>query len=95
MSRDSKSVRRFLLILLMLCATLSAQAASYAAEQETHHASDHCCRLCHLGPAPILPSAAVAMVAPVDAPVWLQPVETVRAPHTRLIASAGSRAPPA
>ena len=56
---------KLLLIVLLLCATLGAQGNALASEQETHQGSDHCCRLCHIGPIPILPPAAVAIVAPV------------------------------
>src|SRR5215469_16310046 len=62
--------RRILLVALVLCATVCAQSATLTEEQETHHGSDHCCGLCHLGPAPVLSSAVSAIVAPVFSRVW-------------------------
>src|SRR6516225_4058488 len=61
-SRARASMRRILLVALVLCATICAQSAALTEEQETHQGSDHCCGLCHLGPAPVLPSAVSAMV---------------------------------
>ena len=95
MSSEGHFRGKILLIVLLLCATLGAQTNSLASEQETHHGSDHCCGLCHLGPIPILPSAAVAIVAPVSSAVWLAPSSAPGAPREVLLASAASRAPPA
>jgi hypothetical protein len=92
---EGKSVRRFLLVLFILCATLGAQSASYADEQETHHAGQHCCRLCHIGPAPIVPAAVVSVAAPVQLPLWLKPCKGIGAAASILVVSTGSRAPPA
>ena len=87
--------RKALFIVLLLCVTGVAQTHSLASEQETHHGSDHCCRLCHIGPTPILPSAAVAVVAPIFSAVWVAPSSAPGAPREVLLASAPSRAPPA
>jgi hypothetical protein len=87
--------RRILLIAFALCAMVCVQAASIAAEQETHHASDHCCGLCHLGPAPVLPAAASTLVAPVFSPVWLATSAIALTPREVMASSSGSRAPPA
>jgi hypothetical protein len=95
MKHQHQFVRRLLLLLVLLGAVLTAQSASFAAEQESHQASQHCCRLCHIGPAPILPATVVAVVAPSDAPVWLAPGSSARDPHDTLFVPAGSRAPPA
>jgi hypothetical protein len=91
----SMSARRLALIVFVLCATVYAQSASLNAEQETHHASDHCCGLCHLGPTPILPATANAIAAPVFSQVWLAVTAVVSTPHQVLDSSAASRAPPA
>ena len=91
---EGSSVRRGLLILVVLCAALIAQAASFAAEQETHHASQHCCRLCHIGPLPILPAAATTVVAPVYSSVWLTPPAITGTPREVLASTSASRAPP-
>jgi hypothetical protein len=95
MSHAGASVRRLLLIVLVLSATLCAQSAALTEEQESHDGSDHCCGLCHLGPAPVLPAAASATIAPVFSPVWIAASILVRLPHEVLVASTASRAPPA
>ena len=95
MSGEGHFRAKLLLIALLLCATLSAQGNSLTSEQETHHGSDHCCRLCHIGPIPILPAAAVAVVAPIFSAIWVAPSSAPGAPREVLLASAPSRAPPA
>ena len=95
MAFEGKLRVKFAFVVLLLCATLGAQNHSLASQQETHHGSDHCCRLCHLGPIPILPSAAVAVVAPVFSAVWIAPPSAPGAPREVLLPSAPSRAPPA
>ena len=95
MSQAGSCARRFLLIVLVLCATICAQSASLTAEQETHQGSDHCCGLCHLGPAPILPATASAVTAPVFSPVSITVSVVIGAPHDTLVTSSASRAPPA
>jgi uncharacterized membrane protein len=95
MSSEGNFRGKLLLIVLLLCATLGAQTNSLASEQETHHGSDHCCGLCHIGPVPILPSAAVAVVAPILSAVWVAPSSGRGAPREVLLAAAPSRAPPA
>ena len=87
--------RNLLLIVLLLCATLGAQANSLASEQESHKGSQHCCRLCHMGPVPILTAATVAVVAPTFSVVWVTPHRAPGAPREVLLAAAPSRAPPA
>src|SRR2546426_520395 len=86
---------KVLLIVLLLCATLGAQANSLTSEQEFHHGSQHCCRLCHIGPIPIVPTAAVVVVAPVFSAVWVPTLGAPGAPREILLAAAPSRAPPA
>ena len=95
MSQAGSFARRFLLIVLVLCATICAQSASITAEQETHQGSDHCCGLCHLGPAPVLPATASAVTAPVFSPVSITVSVVIGAPHDVLVTSSASRAPPA
>ena len=95
MSQAGSFARRFLLIVFVLCATICAQSASLTAEQETHQGSDHCCGLCHLGPAPILPATASAVTAPVFSPVCITVSVVIGAPHDVLVTSSASRAPPA
>jgi hypothetical protein len=95
MSFEGRIRGKVLLIVLLVCATLGAQAKSLASEQETHHGSDHCCRLCHMGPVPILPSAAQAVVTPVFSAVWVVPAGARGEAREVLLASAPSRGPPA
>jgi len=95
MPREGKSVSRLLLTLFVLCVTLAAQSASFAAEQETHHSSQHCCGLCHIGPLPVLPAAIAAVVAPAVSPVWLAATDSADGVREVLASSSASRAPPA
>ena len=71
MSSEGRFRGKLLLIVLLLCATLGAQTNSLASEQETHHGSQHCCRLCHIGPIPILPAASRRRRGPDLAAVWM------------------------
>jgi len=89
------TARRVLLVLLLMCAVVSAQAASLLAEHSHQHSSEHCCRLCHAGPLPFLPSTAQAAVAPDGAVVWLAGSSDYDATPEVLLAAGDSRAPPA
>jgi hypothetical protein len=95
MSSEGKFRAKLLLTVLLLWATLGAQTSALASEQETHHGSQHCCRLCHIGAIPILPAAAVAVAAPLFSTVWMSPSGGPAAPHEALLPAAPSRAPPA
>jgi hypothetical protein len=95
MSSEGRFRGKLLLVALLLCATLSAQANSLTSEQETHHGSQHCCRLCHIGPIPILPAVAVAVAVPVSAAVWMPVDGGPAVPREVLLDSSPSRAPPA
>ena len=95
MSSEGKFRGKLLLTVLLLCATLGSQTSALASEQETHHGSQHCCRLCHIGAIPILPAAAVAVVAPIFSTVWVSPSGGPGAPREVLLPAAPSRAPPA
>jgi hypothetical protein len=91
---EGAALRRWLLILAVLCATLAAQAASFAAESETHHGAEHCCRLCHIGPAPLVPTAVACFRAPVSMPAWVASAERADTPCEAFVHSTASRAPP-
>ena len=95
MSSEGKFRAKLLLTVLLLWATLGAQTNALTSEQETHHGSQHCCRLCHIGAIPLLPTAAVAFVAPVYSAVWISPSGRQGAPRDVLLPAAPSRAPPA
>src|SRR5579872_1736367 len=94
MSFAGAPARRLALVVFVLAATVFAQSASFSEEQETHHASQHCCGLCHLGPAPVLPVAAGAIIVPIFSPVWFAVSLLIGTAHEVLITSAASRAPP-
>ena len=87
--------RKALLIVLLLCVTGVAQFAALVGEPETHHATDHCCRLCHAGPLQFLEAAASVGQAPVFEVVWLAPAAEVAAAHDIQFAASPARAPPA
>ena len=95
MLSQTKPAWRALFVVLVLCAALSAQTVALRAEHETHSASEHCCPLCHMGPAPVLPSITPAVTAPLVSSVRLEsPAETARVSET-FRAPVSSRAPPA
>jgi hypothetical protein len=93
--RPTHRHRRALLIVLLLCVTGIAQFAALASERETHHASDHCCLLCHAGPLAFLEVSASAGVAPVFEVVWLTPATVVATAHDVQLPASPARAPPA
>ena len=95
MSSEGKFRAKLLLTVQLLWATLGAQTSALGSEQETHHGSQHCCRLCHIGAIPILPATAVALVAPIFSTVWVSPSGGPADPREVLLPAAPSRAPPA
>ena len=95
MSSEGRFRGKLLLVVLLLCATLGAQANSLASEQETHHVSQHYSRLSHICAILILPAATVAVVSPIFSTVWVSPSGGPGAPREVLLPAAPSRAPPA
>jgi hypothetical protein len=87
--------RKALLIVLLLCVTGAAQFAALGSETETHHASDHCCLRCHVGPLPFLEASESSLVAPVFEVVWLAPATDVATLHDVQLPASPARAPPA
>jgi hypothetical protein len=83
------------LVLLLVCLTLMGQSLALAAQQESHHAPDHCCLLCHVGPLPFLRTTAAATVTPVFLVVWLAPGPDFEPPHQVSLSAHSSRGPPA
>jgi hypothetical protein len=82
-------------LMMLLCVFVFGQSAALTSEHHQHHASDHCCVLCHAGPQPLLQSTVSSRFTPVFETVWLTPAaETATAPRTLLKAKT-SRAPPA
>ncbi len=86
--------RKALFIVLLLCVTGVAQVAALASERETHHASDHCCLRCHVGPLQFLEASASPAIAPVFEVVWLTPAAEVATPHDVQLPASPARAPP-
>jgi len=70
-----------------------AQTVSLAYEHH-EHSSEHCCRLCHLGPLPFVQAGPIAHVAPVVALAWFAPLQESGTAHDTLLSAASSRAPP-
>jgi len=94
MTSRAVSPRKWILVILMVCAFTTAQFSALALESEHHHSPDHCCALCHVG-LPFLQPAVTADVPPVLIVVWLAPSSDADTPHQTLLAQASSRAPPA
>ena len=93
--RRVHSHRKALLIVLLLCVTGLAQFGALASERETHHASDHCCLLCHAGPLLFLQVSDTTGLAPVFEVVWLTPAAESAAIHEVELPASPARAPPA
>jgi hypothetical protein len=87
--------RKALLIVLLLCVTGIAQFSALVSERETHHASDHCCLRCHIGPLQFLGASASPAIAPVFEVVWLTPATEVATAHDVQLPASPARAPPA
>jgi len=73
---------------------MCAQSAALASEHHAHHATDHCCLLCHIGVLPFLQVASEMPVAPDAAVGWLTWEPGSGLFHDGLLVSKSSRAPP-
>jgi hypothetical protein len=93
--RNLRHHRKALLIVLLLCVTGVAQFAALVSERESHHASDHCCLLCHVGPLQFLEASDSPAIAPIFEVVWLTPAVEVATTHDVLLPASPARAPPA
>jgi len=78
-----------------VCLTLLGQSLALASQEESHHAPDHCCLLCHAGPLPFLQTTSTATVTPVFLVVWLAPAPDFEPAHQVLLSARSSRGPPA
>jgi len=83
------------LILLLVCLTLLGQCFTLASQEEAHHATDHCCLLCHVGPLPFLQTTAAATVTPVFLVAWLAPDPDFEPVHSPVLFATSTRGPPA
>jgi hypothetical protein len=79
----------------MVCLTLMGQSLALASQEESHHAPDHCCLLCHVGPLPFLQTSVTASVTPIFSIAWLAPTPDCQAAHQVLLSPSSSRGPPA
>jgi hypothetical protein len=94
MTREIYHNRRTLAVLFLLCVVVLAQSAALLSAIEPHHATGHCCVLCHVGSLPFLESSAPASLAPNVIVERLIPIPDFEAWHDVLIKSNSSRAPP-
>ena len=95
MARDRQLSGRALLALLLVCVTLLGQSFAMASQEESHHAPDHCCLLCHVGPLPFLQATVTAAVTPVFLVAWLAPTPDFEPAHAAILFASSSRGPPA
>ncbi len=79
---------------LILSLTLYAQAAALDPQHEAHEQPDHCCLLCHVGPASLLSSPVPASISPIFELAWLIQAPDLAPSHDTLLATSSSRAPP-
>jgi hypothetical protein len=86
---------RTLLVLLLVCLTLCGQSLALASQEESHHAPDHCCLLCHVGPLPFLQTTVTATVTPIFQVAWLAPAPDFEPIHQVPLFECSSRGPPA
>lgn len=94
MRREVWHNRRTLLVLFLLCLMFYMQSALFAAP-DAHHATGHCCLLCHIGSLPFLSITAAAPVAPIVVVARLISNPDFQASHDVLLSANSSRAPPA
>jgi len=92
---DGRLSPRTLLVLLLVCLTLLGQSLALASQDESHHAPDHCCLLCHVGPLPFLQTTATGAVTPVFLVAWLAPTPDFEPAHPAPLFAISSRGPPA
>ena len=96
MYSERPAARRFVTLLLLLCALVFAQTTSLASEHLHQHSSQqHCCGLCHIGPLPFLQPAISASVSPQLTVLWIAGFLESASPHEVLLSDGSSRAPPA
>jgi len=88
--------RRVLFILVVLCATVAAQAPSTdIAHVHPGVSHDGCCRLCHAGPLPFLHTPVSGVSTPGLPLVWLAAGDEPASAFVLLPSTRAPRAPPA
>ena len=95
MAREAGFGKRGVLVLLLLCVIVFAQAAALCSQFEQHGACHHCCLLCHVGPLALLPPSIPVVLAPAAPAGWraASPVSDIA--REMPLAASSSRAPPA
>ena len=83
------------MVLATLCLAVWAQSSALALEHQAHHASQHCCLLCHAGPLPFLKTTVGLAAAPALRMAWFALTVEFDGDHDVLIFTRLSRAPPA
>jgi len=86
---------RTLFVLFLVFLTLHGQSLALASQEESHHASDHCCLLCHVGPLPFLQTTVSATVTPIFLVAWLAPAPDFEPTCQAPLFACSSRGPPA
>jgi hypothetical protein len=84
---------RRIFIFLLLAVMLFAQSAALISENRPHHATEHCCLLCHVS-LPFLQTSAPATVAPLTGLKWLASAPHVESFYDVFLATTSSRGPP-
>jgi hypothetical protein len=85
--------RRRLFVLLLLAITLFAQSAALISEHQQHHATEHCCLLCHVS-LPFLQATAPLTIAPLTSVQWLAAIPRFESFCDVFLATNSSRGPP-
>jgi hypothetical protein len=92
-TRTHSASRRRLFVLLLLAVMLFAQSAALISENRPHHATEHCCLLCHGSP-PFLQAVAPVTVAPLTSVAWLAVAAHVESFREVFLSTSSSRGPP-
>jgi hypothetical protein len=93
-ARNGQLFGRTLPVLLLVCLTLLGQSLALASQEESHHAPDHCCLLCHVGPLPFVQTIVTATVTPVFLVAWLASAPDFELAHFAPLFATSSRGPP-
>lgn len=95
MERGAGWNRRCAIVLFLACLLISGQSTALLSTGEPHHATEHCCLLCHVGALPFLQAVNVATVEPPIVLERLMADPNFEASPDVLPSANCSRAPPA
>jgi hypothetical protein len=94
MAQACRYLGKLALMLLIVCGTLSSQAA-WAAPAHDHPGSpEHCCAMCHAGHLPLLEAVQVVQLLPPAHADWFYFSDTCQLERDGLSVHELSRAPP-